>query len=120
MKPKRGFKRSERVSQQLHELLASNLLTTVSDPRIADVHITYVDLTPNLRYARIYYVLFGDEERGFDQEVQDALDGSLGLLKREVGVQLQLKFMPQMEFKFDESIERGRRIEDILSKLNDI
>lgn len=120
MKPKRGFKRSERVSQQLYELLASSLLTTVSDPRIADVQITHVDLTPNLRYARIYYILFGDETRSFEPEIQEVLDRSLGLLKREVAAQLQLKFMPQMEFKYDESIERGRRIEDILSKLDDI
>ncbi|SRR5690554_549005 len=120
MKPKRGFKRSERVSQQLYELLASNLLTAVSDPRVMDVQITHVDLTPNLRYARIYYVLFGDGDRGFDPEVQEALEGSLGLLKREVAAQLQLKYLPLMEFKYDESLERGRRIEDILSKLDDI
>ncbi|MBA2661383.1 MAG: 30S ribosome-binding factor RbfA [Bradymonadaceae bacterium] len=117
MKPKRGFKRSERVSQQLHELLARTLLTDVSDPRVADVQITHVDLTPNLRHARIFYVLF--EGRGFDQEVQAALERVLGVLKREVGAQLNLKYVPDIVFEYDESIERGRRIEDLLSGLDD-
>lgn len=120
MKAKRGFKRSERVSQQLHELLAACLLTTVGDPRVSNVQITHVDLSPNLRFARIFYVLFGDEERGFDKQVQAALDRSIGLLKREVGAQLALKYIPDMEFKYDESIERARRIDELLSNLDDM
>lgn len=113
----RGFKRSERVSQQLHEFLSTALLTDVQDPRVADVQITEVDVSPNLRHARAYYVLL--DSRPFDATVQKALDGVASLLKRRIGAELHFKYTPELVFTYDESVERGRRIDELLAGLKE-
>ncbi len=117
MSSQRGFSRSERVGQQIHELVARFLLTDVDDPRLSLVQVTEVDVSPNLRNARVYYILLQEEEPR--EAVDEALDGVTGLIKREIAGSLSLKYVPDVEFRFDEAVDRGRRIDNLLSGLND-
>ncbi|MFU8804767.1 MAG: 30S ribosome-binding factor RbfA [Bradymonadaceae bacterium] len=117
MKKRRGYKRTERVGKQLHEFLASTLLIDLEDPNLAGVQVTHVEVSPDLRHARVLYVLLGSDEP--DEEAQLALERATRRLKREIGAQLRMKYIPDLAFEYDESVQRGRRIEDLLSGLRD-
>ena len=117
MKKRRGFNRSDRVGQQIHELVAKLFVTEINDPRLEPVEITDVDVSPDLRNARVYYILRSGEERpeGFG----DVLDGVTGFLQKKLGGQLELKYVPEVEFRFDDSLAKGHRIDELLSGLRD-
>ena len=112
----RGFSRSKRVAKQLHEVIATLLLTDVDDPRVQNVQVTDVDLTPDLKHAKVYYVML--DQREPDEEVQSGLDRSVGYLKHELGKRLELRDVPTLAFIYDEAVERGRRMEELLSDLD--
>jgi ribosome-binding factor A len=115
IKKRRGFKRTDRVGQQLYEFLAIALMSDLEDPLLAQVQLMHVDVSPDLRYARIYYILFDQSEPSV--EVQKALERVKGMLKREIGAQLQMRYIPDLVFVYDESVERGRRMDELLSEL---
>jgi ribosome-binding factor A len=117
MTSQRGFARSERVGQQIHELVARLLITEVDDPRLARVQVTEVDVSPNLRNARVFYILLEGGEA--DSEIREALEGVTGWIRKEIGANLRLKYVPDVEFRFDEAMMRGRRIDDLLTGLRD-
>ena len=112
----RSFHRNKRVAQQVHELIARLLLTELDDPRIQTVQITDVEVSPDLQYGTAYYVML--DEREPSEEVQEGLDAAVGFIKREIGNRLELKYVPAIEFEYDESVERGRRMEALLEDLD--
>lgn len=113
----RRTQRTERVGQQIRELLASMLLFDVADPRLKDVQITAVDVATDLKVAEVYYVMIDELDPEPDEKVREALDRSAGYLRKMLGEQLTMKFVPELRFHYDESIERGRRIEAILEEV---
>lgn len=113
---KRGFKRSDRVAQQLHEVIASLLLSELDDPRVQQVQLTAVDISPDLSSARVFYVLL--DQRAPDARAQAGLERVEGYIRREIGQRLQLRIVPALTFIYDESIERGRRMDELLSNLD--
>ena len=112
----KGFDRNERVGQQLHEVVASLLLTEVDDPRVQNVQVTDVDVSPDLRNATVYYVLL--DQREPDPQAQSGLERAAGYLKHEIGKRLDLKYVPKLNFEYDESVERGRRMEELLEDID--
>lgn len=114
---RRSTQRTERVGQEVRELLASFLLFDVADPRLKDVQITEVDVAPDLKYADVYYVMIDESNPEPDDNVRRALDKSAGFLRHMLGERLTMKFVPELRFYYDESIERGRRIEALLDSV---
>lgn len=112
----KGYERKDRVGNQLHEVIARLLLREVDDPRVQSVQITDVDVSPDLKNATVHYVML--DQREADPEVQEGLENAAGYLKREIGERLHLRYIPDLEFRYDESVERGRRMEQILSNLD--
>lgn len=92
------------------------LLTEVDDPRVQQVQVTDVDVTPDLQIAHVYYVLL--DQRAEDPEVQSGLERSVGYIKHELSNRLELRVVPELKFKYDESVERGRRMDELLSNLD--
>jgi ribosome-binding factor A len=112
----RGFKRSDRASQQLHEVIATLLLTDIDDPRVQSVQVVDVEVSPDLSDAKVFYVML--DQREPSPEVQEGLERAIGYMKREIGKRVQLRIVPNLTFVYDESVERGRRMEDLLSDLD--
>ena len=112
-----GFSRSERVGQQLHEVLAKLLLVEVEDPRLSRVQITDVDLSHDLRHAKVYYVMLDGEEP--DKNVLQAIDSVSGFLRSRLGAELQLQYVPELDIRFDEAVLKGRRIDELLDGLKE-
>jgi ribosome-binding factor A len=107
--------RPSRVADQIRVELASLLMRNVHDPGIGFLTITRVDVTADLQQARVYYTTIGDEKA--KRESARAIDRATPFLRRQVGQRLRLKRVPELTFFYDESIERGDRVERILQEL---
>lgn len=104
--------RPARVGERIREELSTLLLRKVRDPGLASVTITDVSVTPDLKIAHVNYsALVGPEER---KAVAQALRRSAGFLRRELGKVLDLRYAPDLQFHYDDSYDRGARIDEIL------
>jgi ribosome-binding factor A len=110
-----GPSRQSRVGDQIRVELAELLARQVQDPGIGFLTITHVKVTPDLQQARVYYTTIGDEKAR--KETARALRRAMPFLRRQVGQRLQLRRVPELQFFFDESVERQDRIEKILLDL---
>ena len=107
--------RPSRVGDQLRAEIADLLARQVHDPGIGFLTITHVHVSPDLQVARVYYTTLGDEKAR--RETARALGRATPFLRRQIGSRLRLKRVPLLEFFFDESIERGDRIERLLNDI---
>lgn len=107
--------RPSRIGDQLRAEISDLLARQVHDPGIGFLTITHVKVTPDLQMARVYYTTLGDDRA--KRESGRALERAAPFLRRQIGSRLRLKRVPHLEFFFDESIERGDRIERLLQEL---
>src|SRR5690348_6614690 len=107
--------RASRVGDQIQAELASLLTREVHDPGIGFLTITSVKVSPDLQQARVYYTTIGDDKAR--RESARALDRATPFLRRQIGQRLRLKRVPELTFFYDESIEKGDRVERILQEL---
>ncbi len=107
--------RPDRVADQLRQEVSELLVREVHDPGIGFVTLTRVEVTPDLQLARVYYTTLGDAaaRRGTSR----ALVRAAPFLRRMIGRRLRLKRIPELEFVFDESIEKQDRIEQLLQEI---
>ncbi|MGH9347644.1 MAG: 30S ribosome-binding factor RbfA [Vicinamibacterales bacterium] len=110
--------RRERVGDQIRQELSDMLARgDVHDPGIGFITLTRVTVTPDLQLARVYYTSLGDEKAR--QETSKALGRATPYLRRQVGGRLRLRRVPELEFRFDQSIEQQDRIERIIRDLHE-
>ena len=104
--------RPARVGERIREELSLLLLRKVNDPGLSPVTVTEVSVTPDLRIAHVNYsALVPPGER---PAVAKALRRSSGFLRRELGHLLGLRYAPELQFHYDDSFDRGARIDAIL------
>ena len=108
--------RPDRVGEQIREEL-SDILTRgqVHDPGIGFITLTRVQVTSDLQIARVFYTSLGDQKAR--KETARALDRATPFFRRQIGGRLRLRRVPEIEFRFDETIEHQDRIERILQDL---
>jgi len=108
--------RPDRVGEQIREEL-SDILTRgqVHDPGIGFITLTRVQVTSDLQIARVFYTSLGDQKAR--KETARALDRATPFFRRQIGGRLRLRRVPEIEFRFDETIEHQDRIEQILQDL---
>ena len=104
--------RMRRVNEAVREVLSARLAAGLKDPRIGFVTVTAVETSPDLRHARVYVSVLGSEEER--ERSLAGLASSHGVLQREIAAELRMKRTPTLEFVYDESIERGMRISELL------
>lgn len=107
--------RAERVGEEIRHELAELITREVHDPGIGFLTITQVRMTSDLQNARVYYTTIGDEKAR--KECAQALRRATPFLRRHIGKRLRLRHVPELEFFYDESIERQDRIERIMLDL---
>ncbi|RJQ47274.1 MAG: 30S ribosome-binding factor RbfA [Gaiellales bacterium] len=107
-----SVQRMRRVNEAVREVLSEALAEGLKDPRIGFVTVTSVDTSPDLRSARVYVSVLGDEEKR--RETLDGLECSHGYLQSLIARQLGLKRTPQLKFCYDDSIDKGFRIDELL------
>ena len=105
-----------KVNEALHQTIAVEV-ERLKDPGLGFVTITGVEASPDLRNARVYYSVLGDEAQ--HRETQAALLRASPRIRVVVGRQVRLKFLPELHFEPDAAIERGMRMEEILRRLRE-
>jgi ribosome-binding factor A len=104
--------RMRRVNEAVREVVSARIAEGLRDPRIGFVTVTAVETSPDLRHARVYVSVLGsDEERA---ATLAGLDSAHGVIQQAVGSELRMKRTPSLQFVFDESIDRGMRITELL------
>ncbi|MCH7897252.1 MAG: 30S ribosome-binding factor RbfA [candidate division NC10 bacterium] len=107
--------RAERVGDLLKEELSEVLLREIKDPRIGFVTITGVRVSDDLRHARVYVVTHETGEG--QQRTLEGLQSARGYLRGALGRRVRLRYIPDLSFWVDESLEQGFRIHEILKSL---
>ena len=103
-----------RVDEAMRAVLSDAISKDLQDPRVGFITVTGVKTTPDLRHARVYVSVLGDEsERAASLE---GLQAAHGFLQGRVSHSLRLKHTPALVFDYDESVDRGMRISELLEK----
>lgn len=112
-----GFSRAQRVGGLIQQILAELLQKDLSDPRLHLTTITQVKVTKDLRIARVYFATAGGKETS--AAAASGFASAAGYIKRRLGPELGLRYMPQLEFFYDESFDYGARIEQLLKSISE-
>jgi len=110
------YKRSQRVSDLLRKEIADIIIYKLKDPRIGFITITGVDVTDDIKIARVYVSILKEEERKTTLEI---LSSAKSFIRTELSKRLKMKFVPSIEFRLDTSIEYGNRIEKLLKEIGE-
>lgn len=108
-------KRSVRVGDQILKEIADLLTRKVRDPRVSGVTLTGIRLSDDLRHARIFYSVLGEKTE--INRIQTGLDSAKGFIKREMGRRVNLRYMPEIIFQHDPTLETGNQIEKLFRKI---
>jgi ribosome-binding factor A len=107
--------RMRRVNEAVREVLSSHLAAGLKDPRIGFVTVTDVDTSPDLRFARVYVSILGDE--GERQATLDGLSSSRGFLQAQIAHELRMKRTPALSFHYDPTVERADRMTRLIDQV---
>jgi ribosome-binding factor A len=108
--------RARRLGEQIQRELTELLRREVKDERIGNVTITAVDVTGDLRNARVHYLIFGKE--GPNPEVQAGLTSAAGFLRNALSKALMIRYTPTLTFALDTSIEHGVRLSQLIDSVS--
>jgi len=107
--------RTDRISEEIKKEISAIIQYELKDPRLPQmISVTGVDVTKDLRYAKVYVSVLGSEN-----EKQDAITGlksAAGFIRREIGRRIQLRYTPEIIFELDNSIERGVYINKLINE----
>jgi ribosome-binding factor A len=110
------YKRAQRVSDLLREEIAEIVMKKVKDPRLGFLTITGVDITDDLKIAKVYVSILKGEER---ETNLDILNSAKGFIRSEIAKRVRMKIIPSIEFRIDESIEHGDKIDRLLKDIRE-
>jgi ribosome-binding factor A len=108
--------RVDKVAEEIRREASKIVQDELRDPRLGFTTVTRVELTPDLRFARIFFSVYGHEKQW--EDTLDALESASGFIRRELGHRLQLRFVPEIVFKSDHSAEHSIRIEQELEAIH--
>ena len=106
--------RLRRVNEAVRQVLSDAITQDLKDPRVGFVTVTAVDVSPDLRHARVYVSVLGDAS--VKDGSLDGLGAAHGFLQRRIAGELRLKHTPTLNFVIDDSIERGMRISELIDR----
>ncbi len=110
-------KRKDRISVLIKQELGIAITQEMSDPRVGFLTVTHVDLSDDAKYAKVYYRVMGGE--GAQSETQKGLEKARGFLQHKLAETLKLRFTPHLTFIFDESLDEGMKVDEIIKKLHE-
>jgi ribosome-binding factor A len=103
-----------RLNEVLRKVIGDSISSDLDDPRIGFVTVTSVDTSPDLRSARVYVSLLGDEAKR--KPALEGLRAAHGVLQAAIAGQVRMKRTPTLTFHYDESLERGMRLTRLLDE----
>src|SRR3954447_26354424 len=104
--------RMRRINEVLREVVGATIATELSDPRIGFTTVTSVETSPDLRHAKVFVSVLGDEEAR--EATLDGLRSSHGVIQSRIAAEARMKRPPTVTFHYDDTIEQGVRISHLL------
>lgn len=114
MKP---FSRAQRVGGQIQRVLSEFIRKEIKDPRVAPVVVTGVKMTRDLRIAKIYYTVQSGMDPAAREAAAEGLESAKGYLKRSLAAELGLRYMPDLKFYHDDSLDYGAHIDQLIESI---
>jgi ribosome-binding factor A len=112
---KRQDRRSERVGEMIRLRISTLIIRGLRDPRIGMTTVTGVKMSPDLKQARVFVSVLGNEEDR--RRSLQGLNSAAAHIRHQIGLELRLKNTPELTFVYDSSIEYGARIEELLQQV---
>ncbi len=109
--------RIEKLQELIKQEVGKMLLTDIKDPRIGFVTVTDVEMTGDLREAKIFVSIMGNEEQ--IKSSWEGLQSALGFVRREIGKRIKIRFTPEISFALDKSLDYGEHIQKLLNQLKE-
>jgi len=106
--------RMRRVDEAVREVLSAAITQELKDPRVGFVTVTAVETSPDLRHARVFVSVLGDEAQR--PRSIHGLRGAHGFLQRRLSQELRIKHTPSLDFIYDDSVDRSLRIQTLLDR----
>lgn len=111
-----GKKRKNRVSSLLRDQIGKIILTKIKDPRLGFVTVTEVEISGDLKEAKVFTSVLGNE---YDKKISiEVLNHAVPFIKNQLNSMVELKFIPTLEFILDDSLEKSDRINAVLRDFN--
>lgn len=112
-----SFPRINRISEEYKREISDIISNEIKDPRIAEfTSVTGVEVTKDLRYAKIYISVLGDDEK--KEQTMQGLKSAAGFVRKEIAKRVKLRYTPEMVFELDTSIEHGIYISKLIDEAN--
>ncbi len=108
----RDFPRSRRIAEQVQRELSDIIRLELKDPRVGMITIVDVEVSHDQSHARVFFTLLGDQQAV--EESTRGLQHAAGFLRSELAHRMRLRVVPQLQFKYDESVERGMRLSRLI------
>lgn len=110
----RDFPRSRRIAEQIQRELSDIIRLDLKDPRVGMITITDVEVSQDHAHATVYFTLLGDEKRV--ESATKGLGNAAGYLRTQLARSMRLRTVPQLQFKYDVSVERGARLSRLIDE----
>ena len=108
-------RRLEKAAEAIREVVSMAILTELSDPRIRDVTVTHVEVSADLRYAKIHVSVMGDETR--QKLTLRGLQSAAGFLQAKIAHGIEIRYTPKLTFVLDQGIKRSIAVAQILQQV---
>ncbi|MGM0470681.1 MAG: 30S ribosome-binding factor RbfA [Bacillota bacterium] len=112
-----GNQRARRVAELIKQEVSQMLQQEIKDPRIGFVTVTDVEVSGDLRHAKVFVSVLDKEAN--KEETMEGLENAVGFVRSELGQRMHLRHTPEILFRYDDSIERGVKIFEILKDLDE-
>ena len=107
----------EKVNQQVRKEIGIIIQQELSDPRLEFVSITRVDVSRDLRSAKVFFSVLGEADKV--TQAQKSLNSAGGVIRRMVGQKIKMRFTPEFFFYYDNSLDMSNKIEETLKEIQD-
>ena len=108
-------RRTQKAAEAIREVVSMAILTELKDPRVANVTVTYVEVTPDMRQAKIHVSIMGDETK--QKLTLRGLQNAAGFLQSKVAKRIDTRYTPRIEFMLDLGVKRSIEISRILQEV---
>jgi ribosome-binding factor A len=108
-------RRTEQVAEAIKEEVSTLIQRELKDPRLGFVTVTRVEVSPDLKYAKVFFSVLGDENT--KAETLKVLKRASGFLRHELSHILTMRYTPELHFEFDVAMEHGDKIQRLLMQL---
>ena len=108
----KDYPRSRRIAEQVQRELSDIIRLELKDPRVGMITLTDVEVSVDQSHAKVFFTLLGDADRIAD--ATKGLQHAAGFLRSQLAHRMMLRLVPQLTFKYDESVERGMRLSQLI------